>query len=183
LLAAAARHVNDYTSDVGRPRLAELVPSVIGLTSEDPRVDARIALRCAAYALPVVAAPRQRVLAVSVLVGEHVLAELSGQPPTLGPQSRAALDQVPHAAGWARQLTGAVPTSVRTYRRHAAPTTVRYAVEGVAQACVRHPDEMLRELLQLAITECAAAVERPDHRAAVTVDEWAAACRLTGVGR
>src|SRR2546430_6952780 len=47
LLAALARHVNDYTSDAGRRRLAELIPSVIGLTSDDPRVDARIALRCA----------------------------------------------------------------------------------------------------------------------------------------
>jgi hypothetical protein len=34
LLAAVARHVNDYTSDAGRPRLADLIPSVIGLTGE-----------------------------------------------------------------------------------------------------------------------------------------------------
>src|SRR3954469_7130258 len=55
LLAALARHVNDYTSDEGRSRLGELVPSVIGLTSDDPVVDARIALRAATQALPVVA--------------------------------------------------------------------------------------------------------------------------------
>jgi hypothetical protein len=35
LLAAVARHVNDHTSDVGRQRLADLIPSVIGLTGDD----------------------------------------------------------------------------------------------------------------------------------------------------
>src|SRR5438094_8542303 len=53
LLAAVARHVNDYTSDAARPRLAGLIPSVIGLTSDDLHVDARIALRSATMALPV----------------------------------------------------------------------------------------------------------------------------------
>ena len=46
LLAAVARDVNDCTSDAGRPRLAELIPSVIGLTGEDLHIDARIALAC-----------------------------------------------------------------------------------------------------------------------------------------
>src|SRR5918995_5906964 len=40
LLAAVARHVNDYTSDAGRSRLVELIPSVIGLTGDDLRIDA-----------------------------------------------------------------------------------------------------------------------------------------------
>jgi hypothetical protein len=44
LLAALARHVNDYTSDAGRQRLAELIPSVIGLTGADLHIDARTAL-------------------------------------------------------------------------------------------------------------------------------------------
>src|SRR5215217_7649759 len=52
LRAAVARHVNDYTSDAGRARLAELIPSVIGLTGEDLRIDARIALGSARLALP-----------------------------------------------------------------------------------------------------------------------------------
>ena len=67
LLAALARLVNDHTTDAGRGALAPLVPSVIGLTSDDPRVDVRIALRAAITALPVAAAERQRVLAVSIL--------------------------------------------------------------------------------------------------------------------
>ena len=80
LLAALARHVNDHTSDAGRQRLAKLIPSVIGLTGEDLHIDARIALRSATMALPVVAAERQRVMAVSVLTCDRVLAELDGRP-------------------------------------------------------------------------------------------------------
>ena len=53
LLAAIARLVNDHTSDKGRPRLAELIPSVIGLTGDDPHIDALITLRCTTIALPV----------------------------------------------------------------------------------------------------------------------------------
>ena len=79
LLAAAAREVNDYTSDAGRSRLAELIPSVIGLTGDDLHLDARIALRCARTALPVVAAERQQTMAVSVLACERVLAGLDGR--------------------------------------------------------------------------------------------------------
>ena len=42
LLASVARLVNDHTSDEGRPRLAELIPSVIGLTGDDLHIDALI---------------------------------------------------------------------------------------------------------------------------------------------
>src|SRR3954462_848549 len=45
LLARLARLVNDYTGDSRRQRLVELVPDVIGLTSDDVRVDLRITLR------------------------------------------------------------------------------------------------------------------------------------------
>ena len=72
LLASVARLVNDHTSDEGRPQLAELIPAVIGLTGDDLHIDALISLRCASIALPVAAADRQRVLAVSVLVCERV---------------------------------------------------------------------------------------------------------------
>src|ERR671925_574081 len=92
LLAAVARHVNDFTSDDGRSRLAPLIPAVIGLTGDDLHIDARIALRSATMALPVVAAERQRVMAVSVLASERVLAALDGRPVgALQEQSRRAL--------------------------------------------------------------------------------------------
>ena len=56
LLAGLARMVNDHTTDRNRQRLVRLVPSVIGLTSDDPHVDVAIALRAATTALPVAAA-------------------------------------------------------------------------------------------------------------------------------
>jgi hypothetical protein len=157
LLAAVARQVNDHTSDAGRPRLAKLIPSVIGLTCEDLHIDARIALRSAAMALPVVAADRQRVMAVSVLTCERVLVELDGRAAgALEEQSRLALAEVPHAAEWAYQFTSGVRPSNKGFRRQAAPTIVQDAVEGIAQACVPDPDGMLRDLLVQAIGVCAA---------------------------
>jgi hypothetical protein len=160
LLAAVARHVNDYTTDAGRGRLADLIPSVIGLTGDDLHIDAAIALGSARLALPVVADERQRVLAVGVLSCERVLAELDGRPVAApdGP-SRAVLDQVPHAAAWAARFTSAAPasaTSAKRFRQQAAPSIVRIAAQGIAQACIPDPDAMLRRLLVQAIDACAA---------------------------
>jgi hypothetical protein len=157
LLAALARDVNDYSSDASRSRLARLIPSVIGLTGADLHIDARIALLCARMALPVVAAPRQQVMAVSVLACERVLAGLDGRPAGwLDQQSRAALARVPQAARWARGFTATVEISPKAFRRHSAPATVHAAVQGIAQACVPEPDQMLHDLLASAIGECAA---------------------------
>src|SRR6516162_10408684 len=133
LLAELARDVNDCTSDAGRPLLAELIPSVIGLTGEDLHIDARIALECARRALPVAAAERQQTMAVSVLACERVLAALDGRPAGwLEEQSRRALAQAPHAAQWARSFTRDIPISPKTFRRHVAPATVHAAVQGIA---------------------------------------------------
>lgn len=163
LLASVARLVNDHSSDAARQRLVGLIPSVIGLTSDDPRMDARIALRCATTALPVAAAERQRVLAVSVLVAEHTLARLEGRPVgRLSERSRWALAQVPHAARWAAEFIDEISITEVGFRRHAAPSTVRYAVAGIARACVPDPDAMLRDLLAATIDDCAAMTSRPD---------------------
>lgn len=182
LLAAIARHVNDCTSDAGRPRLAALIPAVIGLTTDDPRLDARLTLRAAAEALPVVAADRQRVMAVAVLTSTRVLAELDGRAPAgpLAERGEHALAAVPSAAAWARRYTGSGAVPVRGFRRHAAPSAVRYAVEGIARACVPDPDRRLHELLRAAIEDCRTwlappPVAEPDPAA------WGAVCRLTGV--
>jgi hypothetical protein len=181
LLAAVARHVNDHTTDAGRSRLAELIPSVIGLTGDDPRIDALIALRAATVALPLVAAEKQHVMAVAVLASERFLADLDGRPAgDLGPRSRAALAQAPAAATWARRFsTGARPTTER-FRRHTAPSIVRGAVEGIARACIPDPDAVLRELLVESIADCAAWCARdPSRDATVDAAPWDAACRVT----
>jgi hypothetical protein len=185
LLAAVARHVNDYTSDAGRSRLAELIPSVIGLTGEDLHIDAQIALGSARLALPVAAAERQRVLAVGVLSCERVLAGLDGRPlGELEEASRSALAQVPHAAGWAAQFTSAAPRSAlsaKRFRQQAAPAIVRTAVQGIGLACVPDPDEMLHDLLVGAIAACATwARGGPGPDATVDPAVWAAACQRAG---
>jgi hypothetical protein len=168
LLAAVARQVNDHTSDAGRSRLTELIPSVIGLTGDDLHIDARMALRSATMALPVVAAERQRVMAVSVLTCERVLADLDGRAPgSLEEQSRLVLAEVPQAAGWAYRFTSGIRPSGKGFRRQAAPTIVQDAVEGIAHACAPDPDGMLRGLLVQAIDVCAAWVGRDPDRGGV----------------
>ena len=155
LLAALARHVNDCTSAAGRQRLVELVPSVIGLTSDDPRMDVRIALRAATAALPVVAA--DRVMAVAVLTCQRVLAYLDGLPAgRLDEDSRQALARAPLAADWARRYTAGTAISMRTFRKQGAPSIVRDAVVGVARACVPEPDRLLHDLLVRTIEDCRA---------------------------
>lgn len=183
LLAALARHVNDRTSDVGRPRLAVLIPSVIGLTGDDLRLDVRIALRCARTALPVVAAHRQRVMAVSILSCERMLDVLDGRAPgTLEQASRQALDVVPDAEAWARRFIDAVAMEPAKFHRLAAPHIVANAVEGIARACIVDPDDLLHDLLVATIAECRSWL-RGDDDIAVTTDaaRWAEACRLTGI--
>src|SRR5262245_51326101 len=79
LLAELARQVNDHTSDRARQALVGLVPDVIGVTGSDLHIDARIALRCARTALPVVSEDRQRIMANGVLACERLLADLDGR--------------------------------------------------------------------------------------------------------
>jgi hypothetical protein len=155
LLSNLARLVNDCTSDDQRHQLAVLIPSVVGLTSTDPRVDARIALRAATAALPVAPAELQNALAVSVLTADCVLAELDGRPVgSLEAGSRAALDSAPRAAHWATSFVRRAGMTTKGFRRHAAPGTVRVAVRAIAEACVPDPDARLRQLLTDAIDDC-----------------------------
>jgi hypothetical protein len=185
LLAAVARHVNDYISDEARSRLALLIPSVIGLTSDDPHVDVRVALRCARTALPVVAAERQRVMAVAVLACERMLDDLDRRPSgTQEEASRSALEQVPQATQWAYQFTRELHTSSAGFRRRGAPSIVANAVVGIARACVPDPDQRLRDVLLEAINECRAWVD-PDLDYPATVDKtkWSNVCVLTGSAR
>lgn len=166
LLATLARLVNDHTSDDGRGDLARLAASVVGLTSDDPHVNVRIALRAATTALPVASAGRQRVLAVSILAAERTRAELDGRPVGgLEDRSRRALAQVPDAAHWAERFTQGMRTTSKGFHRHGAPNTVRHAVLGIAEACVHDPDGILRELLAGAIDDCAARISRDASRA------------------
>lgn len=152
LLAGVARMVNDHTSDATRSRLVTLVPSVIGLHDDDPRIEVRIAIRCATAAIRVVAEDRQRALAVSLLTAQKVLHELEGgrlsaDDRHLSDQAHLALAAVPHAARWATRFTAQGETTVDAFRQRGAPAAVRVSVTGIAEAAVSDPDDLLYDLL------------------------------------
>lgn len=162
LLAAVARQVNDATTDAGRGRLARLIPSVIGLTGTDPRLEARLTLRCVWAALPVASEERQRVLVVALLRCEQLLADLDSRPAgSLSPETREALATVPHAERWARQFISLAGGVHRQFRSRAAERTVACAVQGIAEACIEDPDDRLLDLLVAAIDETTTWTRRP----------------------
>lgn len=157
LLAEMARLVNDSVTDRWRPNLVPLIPSVVGLTSDDVRVDATIALRSAHAALPIAAATRQSVLASGILGCERLLAGLDGRDQGyLSLQSRQVLDQVPEAAAWARSFSVKLPVSHSHFRAKAAPRLLNIAVAGIAQACAPDVEQRLVDLLAATIADCEA---------------------------
>ncbi len=184
LLAEVARQVNDRTTDAGRSRLAQLIPDVIGLTTEDPLADVRIALHCALTALPDVAFDAQRSLAVGVLACERQLIALS-DPHLQAVRRRIArgLDDVPQAGRWAAAFTGRRSlepqrTSVQHFCRHGAPGIVRIATRSVAVAAIPTPDDRLRTMLAGAIAECRGRARVPEP-APVPTTAWQRVVALT----
>ncbi|WP_197059300.1 hypothetical protein [Cryobacterium sp. MLB-32] len=167
VLASLARMVNDCTSDDGRARLPELIPSVIGLRGTDPRVEITVSLRAATTALPVVSMDRQRALAVGILSCERNLDLLGASTPATSARIRAALDASPNAEKWARDFI----TSVRSWSRtkftpRTADSILRVSVQGVAEACIPDTDAKLFELLSAAISDTQAILQPCDARPA-----------------
>jgi hypothetical protein len=162
LLAEVARNVNDRTSDADRPLLAPLIPSVVGLTVEDERADARIALHCALVALPVAPQGRQRSLAVGVQACLRQ-AEARGDADAGGLRERAEalLADVPDAARWAAVFTARAGMDERDasssrFRRHSGPGIVNLATRAISEAAVPSQDRLLRTVLEGAIDVCRA---------------------------
>ena len=155
LLAALARDVNDHVGDYARTRLAPMIPEVIGLKGEDPRVDAWIAREAALAALPVTASERQGVAAVGLLRCERMLNLLEGRPKEyVDPRTAEALDAVPHARDWARGFTALGWGSTGSFAKRSAPAIVHSAVSGIAAASVSDADSILVELLERTIGLC-----------------------------
>jgi len=156
-LAHLARMVNDRTSDTGRARLTPLIPTVIGLTSNDPLLDILLAVRAAHAALPIVAEERQRSQAVALHVAIDALAEhgdvLAAEASEL---ASAALRAAPAADAWATRFIADIGParragmSVRQCR-----DVVTGAVNGIAQACVGDADDRLVALLTAAVSDTA----------------------------
>lgn len=179
-LAFLARMVNDCTSDRDRSRLVELIPSVIGVTTADPRAELLIALRAATAALPIASEERQRALAVGIITAQSRLADL-GHPEDAGLHERitTAFTQAPFAERWAREFVA----ENRIDRRHRAiarmtEAIIRTGVLGIAQACTPGANERLRELLRGAIDDCRMIVERESATSrptdAKSVEDWLA---------
>ncbi|WP_245993057.1 hypothetical protein [Xylanimonas allomyrinae] len=167
LLAMLARAVNDLTSDQARPQLAPLIPSVIGLTSDDPRWDVRIALRAARTALPVSPADRQQTLAVAIIGCERMLDVLDGRPEgTVDTASTEALAAVPRTAEWARAFCAGTHLRPKRFVRDATPSVVSTAVQGISEAFVPDVDARLRTLLTETIDEARGWAGRTDDDAA-----------------
>ena len=156
-LAHLARMVNDRTSDAARARLTPLLPTVIGLTSDDPLLDVVLAVRAAHAALPIAAEEHQRPQAVALHVALDTLAErddvIASEASDL---AHAALRAVPAADAWATRFIARVGPmrragmSVRQCR-----DIVTIAVNGIAQACVGDRDDRLVALLTAAVSDTA----------------------------
>jgi hypothetical protein len=155
LLASMARDVNDHVDDFARSRLVPLIPEVIGLNGDDPRVDAWIAREAALAALPVAASERQGVAAVGLLRCERMLNQFEGRPKHhLDPRTRARLDEVPLARDWARGFSALGWGSSTSFAKRSAPAIVHSAVSGIAAASVPNSDELLVDLLEHTIKLC-----------------------------
>lgn len=160
LLASLARLVNDSLDDRERGRLVTLIPDVVGLTGTDLDLDLAIATRAAAAALPVAPAARQNVLAVGLLTAQRLAAPRPGVRDLVDDLCAGAFAAAPDAHAWAVRYARDAVVSERTYRRQTAPHTVAYAVEGLAVACVPDVADRLVTLLEQAVADVGARVER-----------------------
>ncbi|GGI10997.1 hypothetical protein [Isoptericola cucumis] len=173
LLAMLARAVNDLTSDGARPRLAPLIPSVIGLTSDDPRWDVRIALHAAQTALPVAPADRQQTLAVAIIGAERMLDTLDDRPDgTLAPESADALAAAPKTAQWAYRFCEGTRVRPKRFVRDAAPSVVSTAVQGISEAFVPDVDARLYDLLRTTVDDARRWAGRDEDGPQLREEEW-----------
>lgn len=172
LLATLARDVNDHVSDAARGSIAHLIPDVIGLDGDDPRVDAWIAREAALTALPNCSMERQGVCAVGLLRCERVLSELEGRPGQhISARTAKALDAVPHARDWARAFASFGWATPSTFARRSGPAIVHSTVSGIAATSV-DADEVLVDLLHRVIVLCQGWLGTGAAGAEVTPDRW-----------
>ncbi|WBQ08363.1 hypothetical protein [Kribbella sp. CA-293567] len=177
LLAALAREVNDCTTDEGRGALVPLIPSVVGLTSEDPRLVPALVVRCVGTAMESASAADQFVLVVALVRAEQVLAELEQ---AAGGDSRPPEVAVPsEVRRRAAAFLGSRPHPRRTaYENRAAPRSIAAAVRAIVRSGSSRTDALLRRLLTEAIDECLRWQDKlePDRRTRVAGAAADAAC-------
>ena len=173
-LAHLARMVNDRTGEVSRARLTPLIPTVVGLTSDDPMLDVLLALRASSAALPIVAEESQRSQAVGVRVALGAIRtrddELTAE---LRDAAQASLRAAPAADAWAIRFIGEIGPGPARMTVRQCRHIVTGAVEGIARACDADPDERLVAVLTAAVSDAARFVGR-DRTAAVGFEADAA---------
>jgi len=147
LLASLARDVNDLTSNSARSSLVQLIPRVVGLTSNDPLVTATIAMRAGAAAYPIASLERQRAIAAGML---NVLAAID--TPALRRIAEGAFDQAPDGRRWAHRFLDRGGLRI-DFGIRAAAAMVNTSTIGIALACVPDPDARLAILLEQAIVD------------------------------
>jgi hypothetical protein len=153
-IGSLARMVNDCTSDAARGELVTLIPSVVGLVSDDETVSVKVAMTAGFAALPIASQERQRALATGLLCCERYLSSIEG---TAASSLSESLDEVlltvPDAARWARDFSAGegVPKAAAIPR--VCDAMLRTSVVGIAEACVDNPDRRLRDLLAAVIAD------------------------------
>ncbi|BDZ46504.1 hypothetical protein [Naasia aerilata] len=152
VLAAIARGVNDLSSADARDSLLSVVPRLIGVTSEDPRLSLRLALLAAVEALPVASMERQRALAVGIRHCLEALNRTGGTDEGLTERAEHAFALVPDAAAWSARFCESVGQG---WGKPAAASEAiaGLAVRGIADACVSDNDARLRTLLDDTVAE------------------------------
>lgn len=162
VLAAAARSVNDLTSNDERHRLAPLIPLVVGTNEPDPRWATELGLVAAQLALPHAPEREGKVLSLSALTAELLLAR---------EDSRAIRERYPRGVvEFRRRIT---PT-LSGYAKRGAVHTAHVASLALAQREDR--DLRLREYLENLLQYAA---DRRPHQD-VPAQRWVEACDLVG---
>jgi hypothetical protein len=134
VLAAAARSVNDLTTDAGLPGLVPLVPLVVGTDDPDPGHATRLALFCLEWVSDIDSSHRSA-LDCSWLTAELLL-EVA--PP--------AAVEARHTRQ-ARELNVTLSPTLDTYARRAAPKVAELVCQVIAETA-EDSDAALRQFLE-----------------------------------
>ena len=154
-LASLARLINDLTSDSARAGLATLIPSVVGLDGDDPRVTVLLAVLAGSSALPIASHTRQAALATGLLRCEELLDQWEGpEIDRARMRIRAAFLLAPGTEAWAKDFIDQVSLRGNRILTVNDEALLRTAAIGIADACVPDADARLARLLEQAIEEC-----------------------------
>ncbi len=159
MLALLARLTNDAVDDRHRSALVELIPEVVGVTTQDLTFDLTLSVRMAEAALPIAPYERQRTLGVGLLAVEELLPlAWPSSASTLEPRIRAAFATAPDVEGWARAYRAGLRLTEKIFREKTGPGIAINAGLGIARACVDDPQERLVALLRACIADGRAVV-------------------------